>query len=57
MATRRFVVLRNLSVKMASCNKETTFEDNVMKVKYVPLYTEAAKHWLSTPPSKRLVMA
>ncbi|GLG99578.1 Zinc phosphodiesterase ELAC protein 2, partial [Gryllus bimaculatus] len=36
-ATRRFVILRDLSVKMANCTADTHFEDNVMKVLYVPI--------------------
>uniref|UniRef100_A0A1B6FUU4 Zinc phosphodiesterase ELAC protein 2 n=1 Tax=Cuerna arida TaxID=1464854 RepID=A0A1B6FUU4_9HEMI len=53
VATRKFVVLRHLVIKMASCDKNTIFEDNVMKVQYVPLYTPAAKRWLATPASER----
>lgn len=36
-ATKRFVVLRDLRIKMADCSENTEFEDNVMKVKYVVL--------------------
>ncbi|XP_073997191.1 ribonuclease Z [Rhodnius prolixus] len=39
-ATRRFVILRNLSIKTADCTKETSFEDNAIKVKYIPLSVE-----------------
>lgn len=48
-ATRRFVVLRHLAVKMAKCSKDILFEDNVMKVQYVPLLSPAASQWMSTP--------
>lgn len=36
-ATKRFVVIRDLKIKMADCSEHTVFEDNVMKVTYVPL--------------------
>ncbi|XP_050298698.1 ribonuclease Z, mitochondrial isoform X2 [Anthonomus grandis grandis] len=36
-ATRRFVVLRDLKVKVAECTENNHFEDNVMSVKYVPI--------------------
>lgn len=36
-ATRRFVILKDLKIKMADCNPNHTFEDNVMKVQYVPI--------------------
>lgn len=36
-ATRRFVILKDLKVKMADCKPEYAFEDNVMKVQYVPI--------------------
>ncbi|XP_065164662.1 ribonuclease Z, mitochondrial isoform X3 [Atheta coriaria] len=36
-ATRRFVVMKNMRVKMAECQEGHDFEDNVMTVKYVPL--------------------
>lgn len=35
-ATRRFVVMKDMKVNMAKCNKED-FEDSVMTVKYVLL--------------------
>lgn len=37
MATRRFVVLRDLKIKMAECEEGGQFEDSVMTVEYVPL--------------------
>ncbi|CAH0564098.1 unnamed protein product [Brassicogethes aeneus] len=36
-ATKRFVVIRDLKIKMAECTEHSTFEDNVMVVKYVLL--------------------
>ncbi|XP_014276351.1 ribonuclease Z, mitochondrial isoform X1 [Halyomorpha halys] len=36
-ATRRFVVLKNLSIKTASCTTKDVYEDNVITVKYIPL--------------------
>ncbi|XP_060521936.1 ribonuclease Z, mitochondrial isoform X2 [Cylas formicarius] len=36
-ATKRFVILRNLKIVMAKSSQETMFEDNVIKVKYIPL--------------------
>ncbi|KAF5288455.1 hypothetical protein FQR65_LT02107 [Abscondita terminalis] len=36
-ATRRFVVLRDLNIEVADCSERTHFEDNVMRVKYVPV--------------------
>lgn len=36
-ATKRFVVLRDLQVKVADCKDGGMFEDNVMQVKYVYL--------------------
>jgi hypothetical protein len=36
-ATQRFVVLKDLSVKMACCSADTYFEDSVMAVHYVPI--------------------
>ncbi|XP_030751633.1 ribonuclease Z, mitochondrial isoform X3 [Sitophilus oryzae] len=37
LAAQRFVVLKNLKIKIADCSKDPFFEDNVMKVKYVSL--------------------
>ncbi|KAG5890173.1 hypothetical protein JTB14_014340 [Gonioctena quinquepunctata] len=37
IATKRFVVIRDLKIHMAECNEKHIFEDNVMKVEYVPL--------------------
>ncbi|KAK5641003.1 hypothetical protein RI129_009550 [Pyrocoelia pectoralis] len=37
LATRRFVILRDLKVEVANCDRSNTFEDNVMEVKYVPI--------------------
>ncbi|CAG9773790.1 unnamed protein product [Ceutorhynchus assimilis] len=34
-ATRRFVVIRDLKIKMADCSENSCFVDNVMTVKYV----------------------
>uniref|UniRef100_A0A1B6E0U4 Zinc phosphodiesterase ELAC protein 2 n=1 Tax=Clastoptera arizonana TaxID=38151 RepID=A0A1B6E0U4_9HEMI len=39
-STRKFVVLRDLTVKMAECKKEKVYQDNVMKVHYVPIYNK-----------------
>ncbi|XP_063240467.1 LOW QUALITY PROTEIN: ribonuclease Z, mitochondrial-like [Bacillus rossius redtenbacheri] len=36
-ATRRFVILKDLSVRMAPCFEGECFEDTVMTVRYVPL--------------------
>ncbi|XP_075230593.1 ribonuclease Z [Lycorma delicatula] len=36
-ATRRFIILKDLSVKMADYKEQSYFEDNVMRVNYVPL--------------------
>ncbi|KAK4874327.1 hypothetical protein RN001_013687 [Aquatica leii] len=36
-ATRRFVILRDLNIEVVECNEKTMFEDNVMKVQYVPI--------------------
>lgn len=40
-ATQRFVILKDLSVKMACCSADTHFEDSVMTVRYVPITTTA----------------
>lgn len=37
IATRRFIVLKDLTIKMAECLPEQIFEDNVMSVTYVPV--------------------
>ncbi|XP_066140566.1 ribonuclease Z, mitochondrial [Euwallacea fornicatus] len=37
-ATRRFVVIKDLRIRMADCSETAIFEDNVMRVKYVSLY-------------------
>ncbi|XP_044272419.1 ribonuclease Z, mitochondrial isoform X2 [Tribolium madens] len=37
IATRRFIIIKDLEIKMAQCDENTSFEDNVLKVKYVPL--------------------
>ncbi|KAJ8941616.1 hypothetical protein NQ318_000322 [Aromia moschata] len=37
VATKRFVVIRDLKIHMADCGENNVFEDNVMIVKYVPL--------------------
>ncbi|BET01573.1 zinc phosphodiesterase [Nesidiocoris tenuis] len=36
-ATKRFVVLKNIVVKAAACKKEHVFEDNAIRVTYVPI--------------------
>lgn len=36
-ATRRFVVLKDMTLKMADCSPSNFFEDNVMRVNYVPI--------------------
>lgn len=36
-ATKRFVIIRDLKIKMADCNENTSYEDNTMTVQYVPL--------------------
>ncbi|GLV41872.1 Ribonuclease Z [Carabus blaptoides fortunei] len=38
IATRKFVVLKDLDIRMAKCNPNEKFEDNVMSVRYVPLH-------------------
>ncbi|KAK9692788.1 Metallo-beta-lactamase superfamily [Popillia japonica] len=37
VATKRFVVMKNLQITMADCQLGNKFEDNVMTVEYVPL--------------------
>lgn len=37
MATRKFVILKDMKVEMAECTPETEYDDAVMTVKYVPL--------------------
>lgn len=37
VATKRFVVIKNLQMTMADCSSSNKFEDNVMTVEYVPL--------------------
>nr|CAH7765332.1 unnamed protein product [Callosobruchus chinensis] len=37
VATKRFVIIRDLRIHMAECNESAEFVDNVMSVKYVPL--------------------
>ncbi|KAB0794016.1 hypothetical protein PPYR_13636 [Photinus pyralis] len=37
LATRRFVILRDLKVELANCDRANVFEDNVMQVRYVPI--------------------
>lgn len=37
LATRRFVILRDLKIELANCDRNTVFEDNVMQVRYVPI--------------------
>ncbi|XP_066248505.1 ribonuclease Z, mitochondrial [Euwallacea similis] len=37
-ATRRFVVIKDLKIRMADCSEKAIFEDNVMRVKYVSLH-------------------
>ncbi|XP_054284563.1 ribonuclease Z, mitochondrial-like [Macrosteles quadrilineatus] len=51
--TRRFVVLRHLAVQMASCERDTVFEDNILSVRYVPLYSTAGRAWHNTPLSDK----
>lgn len=46
MATKRFVIIRDLKIQMAQCDEQTVFEDNVMTVKYVPIYPN--QHFEST---------
>ncbi|XP_069692325.1 ribonuclease Z, mitochondrial isoform X2 [Periplaneta americana] len=41
-ATQRFVILKDLSVKMANCMLEDHFEDNVMTVHYVHINKSSA---------------
>ncbi|CAH1391023.1 unnamed protein product [Nezara viridula] len=36
-ATRRFVILKNLSIKTASCTPKDVYEDNAITVNYIPL--------------------
>lgn len=38
VATKRFVIIRDLKIQMVQCDEQTVFEDNVMTVKYVPIY-------------------
>lgn len=40
-ATQRFVILKDLSVKMACCSEDTHFEDSVMTVRYLPITSTA----------------
>jgi hypothetical protein len=40
-ATQRFVILKDLSVKMACCSADTHFEDSVITVRYVPVTSTA----------------
>lgn len=37
MATKKFVVIKNLHITMVNCGSSNKFEDNVMTVEYVPL--------------------
>jgi ribonuclease Z len=37
IATHRFIVIKDLEIRVVQCNEDTNFEDNVMKVKYVPI--------------------
>lgn len=37
VATRRFVILKDLKICMADCKPENKFEDNVMSVRYIPI--------------------
>lgn len=39
-ATHRFVVLRDLQIRTASCNTGETYEDHVMSMTYVPLTSD-----------------
>lgn len=36
-ATRRFVVMKDLTVNMKNCLTDESYEDNVMTVKYIPV--------------------
>lgn len=31
------MIIKDLQIKLAECNENTSYEDNVMKVQYVPL--------------------
>lgn len=42
-ATRRFVILKNLSIKTASCKPDDVYEDNAIKVNYIPLIAAREK--------------
>lgn len=42
-STRKFVVLRNMTVEAPECNEGGFFEDSVMRVSYVPLYKDDIK--------------
>lgn len=43
-ATKRFVIIRDLKIQMAECNETSQYEDNVMKVQYVPLTRSAISY-------------
>nr|XP_008197361.1 PREDICTED: ribonuclease Z, mitochondrial isoform X2 [Tribolium castaneum] len=54
IATRRFIVIKDLDIKMAQCDENTTFEDNVLKVKYVPLKRSGNSSPISEPKNSNL---
>ncbi|KAF6198835.1 hypothetical protein GE061_006858 [Apolygus lucorum] len=41
-ATKRFVVLKNMTVKAATCSPNNVYEDNAIRVSYVPIAREKA---------------
>lgn len=52
-ATRRFIVLKNLLIKTASCTPEDIYEDNAIKVNYIPLIAAREKRSNSANTSIR----
>lgn len=37
VATKRFVIIKDLEIRVAECTPNEIFEDNVLKIKYVPI--------------------
>lgn len=50
-ATRRFVILKNLSIKTASCTPKDVYEDNAITVKYIPLIASKNRRPVSATES------
>ncbi|XP_074040729.1 ribonuclease Z isoform X2 [Leptinotarsa decemlineata] len=57
VATKRFVIIKDLKIHMAVCNEHNFFEDNVMRVEYVPIVrTSKVSCYSSTKQKEGMVV-